>query len=168
MTENMADTLQQRVARQIELAFADTPYPSEPLVGSDGEAMATALHGQRWQEVSHDLLYKFRWDMFLLTPAGFRYFAPAMMRAALLQHDQIGTVTDNLIFCLTPQSEEQINNYVAGEYNDYFSRRAAAFNATEKMAILTFLDTFAAVYPLGYLLYDIDLVGKTIEFWRYA
>ena len=38
----------------------------------------------------------------------------------------------------------------------------------EKMAILTFLDTFAAVYPLGYLLYDIELVGKTIEFWRYA
>ena len=85
----MAEPLQQRVARQIELAFADTPYPSEPLVGADGEAMATALHGQRWQEVGHDLLYKFRWDMFLLTPAGFRYFAPAMMRAALLQHDQI-------------------------------------------------------------------------------
>jgi hypothetical protein len=164
----MADTLQQRVARQIELAFGDTPYPTEPLVGSDGEALATALHGQRWQDVNHEILYRFRWDMFLLTPAGFRYFAPAMMRAALLQHDQIGTVTDNLIFCLTPQSEEQINNYVAGEYNDYFSRRAAAFNAAEKMAILTFLDTFAAVYPLGYLLYDIDLVGKTIEFWRYA
>lgn len=90
------------------------------------------------------------------------------MRAALLHHDKIGTVTDNLIFCLTPQSEEQISNYVAGEYNDYFSRRAAAFNAAEKIAILAFLDTFAAVYPLGYLLYDIDLVGKTIEFWRYA
>ena len=80
----MADTLQQRVARQIELAFGDTPYPTEPLVGSDGEALATALQGQRWQDVSHDILYRFRWDMFLLTPAGFRYFAPAMMRAAIL------------------------------------------------------------------------------------
>ncbi len=164
----MVEPLQARVARQIEQAFGETPYPTEPLVGSDGEALAAALHGQRWQDVNDELLYKFRWDMFLLTPAGFRYFAPAMMRAALLHHDKIGTVTDNLIFCLTPQSEEQINNYVAGEYNDYFSRRAAAFNAAEKIAILAFLDTFAAVYPLGYLLYDIDLVGKTIEFWRYA
>ncbi len=166
----MADTLtlQQRVARQIELAFADAPYPDELLIGADGEGLAAALNRQRWQDVSHELLYHYRWDMFLLTPAGFRYFAPAMMRAALLKHDDIGTVTDNLIFCLTPQSEEQINNYVAGEYNDYFSRRAAAFNATEKTAILTFLDTFAAVYPLGYLLYDIDIVGTTIEFWRYA
>ena len=164
----MVETLQARGARQIEQAFGETPYPAEPLVGSDGEALAAALHGQRWQDVNDELLYKFRWDMFLLTPAGFRYFAPAMMRAALLHHDKIGTVTDNLIFCLTPQSEEQINNYVAGEYNDYCSRRAAAFNAAEKIAILAFLDTFAAVYPLGYLLYDIDLVGKTIEFWRYA
>ncbi len=165
----MTDTLQQRVARQIELAFSDTPYPGDTAItAGDDESLAAALRGQKWQDVSHELLYRFRWDMFLFTPEGFRYFAPAMMRAALLKHDDIGTVTDNLIFCLTPQSQEQINNYVAGEYNDYFSRRAAAFNTTEKTAVLTFLDTFAAVYPLGYLLYDIDLVGTTIEFWKYA
>ncbi len=165
----MADTLQQRVVRHIELAFAETPYPREQMItGGDGDSLVATLNGQRWQDVSHETLYRFRWDMFLLSPSGFRYFAPAMMRAALLHHDKIGTMTDNLIFCLTPQSEEQINNYVAGEYNDYFSRRAAAFNTAEKTAILTFLDTFAAVYPMGYLLYDIDLVGKTIEFWRYA
>lgn len=167
----MAETLQQRAAQQIAQAFETTPYPGDghiALEGDEGSAIASALAGIHWQNLPLETILEYRWDIFLLTPEAFRFYAPALMIAALLHHDQIGTVTDNLIFCLTPQAQEQINNYFAGEFNDYFSRRAAAFSPVEKTAILTFLDTFAAVFPLGYLLYDIDLVGRTIEFWRYA
>lgn len=165
----MPDTLKQRVARQIEKAFNEAPYPGDHnIAGYEGDEIAQAFKDKHWRDLSPDVLHKYRWDVFLLTPEAFRFYAPALMLAALLHHEQVGTVTDNLIFCLTPQSQEQINNYHAGEYHDYFSRRAAAFSTPEKVAILAFLDTFVAVYPLGYLLYNIDVMGSTVEFWRYA
>ncbi|MEZ4672334.1 MAG: DUF6714 family protein [Anaerolineae bacterium] len=165
----MPDTLTPRVAHQIEITFAETPYPGDDhIAGYQADEIAAAFRGKHWRNLSPELLHKYRWDIFLLTPEAFRFYAPALMLAALLHHQQVGTVTDNLIFCLTPQSQDQINNYHAGEYNDYFSRRASAFNAAEKVAVLAFLDTFVAVYPLGYLLYNIDVMGSTVEFWRYA
>lgn len=168
----MTESLQQQVAQHIENAFAQTPYPGDDKVAAYaryGKTIADSLRGTHWSDVPLDVMIKHRWEIFLLTPVTFRYYAPSFMLASLLYHDQMDTLPDNLLFSLTPQREEHIHNYFAGELNDYFSRRAAAFNAEEKKAILAFVEAYARLFPAPHhRLYDIDLLRNTIPFWQQA
>src|SRR5215470_1697678 len=160
----MTDSLQQ-TAQLIETAFAETPYPGDDKVAAYaryGRSIADALRGKHWSEVPVEALHRHRWEIFLLTPVTFRYYAPSFMLASLLYHEQMETLPDNLLFSLSPQRDEHIHNYFAGEYNDYFSRRAASFSPEERVAVLGFLEAFAELYPEPQRLYDIDLLGRTI------
>ncbi|MBL8160684.1 MAG: hypothetical protein JNJ61_01780 [Anaerolineae bacterium] len=157
--------------QQIRAAFAETPYPGDERVAAYaryGRSIADALRGKHWTEVELDVLHKHRWEIFLLTPETFRYYAPVFMLAALYHHDEIDSLPDNVLFSLTPQRDEHVANYFSGEHRDYFSRRAAAFVTEEKAAILAFVEGFAALYPQHQSIYDIDLLRVTIPFWRRA
>jgi hypothetical protein len=163
----MPETLEQ-VTAQIEAAFAETPYPGDENVAAYaryGRSIAETLRGKHWSEVELEDLYKHRWEIFLLTPETFRFYLPIFMLAALYHYEEMDSLAHNVIFSLTPQREEHISNYLNGQYNDYFSRRAAAFNRGEKEAILTFLQAFDRLHPGEQLIYDIQLLGVTIPFW---
>jgi hypothetical protein len=159
------------LSRQIQDAFAATPYPGDERIGGFGyfsREVQVAFRGHGWRDLSAEVLFWHRWDIFLLTPEAFRYYAPAYMLASLYYHDEMDSLPDNLLFCLTPQREEYAHNYFAGELNDYFSRRAAQFNAAERAAVLAFVEDMAEQVPARSMLYDIQLVGKTLKFWRVA
>jgi hypothetical protein len=161
----------EHVVQLIENTFAQTPYPGDDRVAAYaryGRTIADTFRGKHWSEITLDMLVQHKWEIFLLTPETFRYYAPSFMLATLLNYDEVDTLPENLIFSLTPQREEHVHNYFAGELNDYFSRRAAAFNAEEKAAILQFLEIYAALYPAVHRLYDIDLAATTIPFWQRA
>jgi hypothetical protein len=165
------ETLREQVAQQIKEAFAETPYPGDEKVAAYaryGRTIADALRGKHWGDVPLDALVQHRWEIFLLTPESFRFYAPLFMLAALIYHTEMEAFADNLLFTLTPQREEHIDHYFAGIYTDYFSRRAAAFTQHERAAVLMFLETFAALYPHENSLYKVDLAGNTIPFWRRA
>ncbi len=167
----MSTELMQQTAHVIQTNFAQTPYPGDEKVAAYaryGRTIADSLRGKHWSEVPLDVMVRHRWEIFLLTPVTFRFYAPSFMLATLMYYDQMDTLPDNLLFSLTPQRQEHINNYFAGELNDYFSRRAAAFNTEEKAAILAFVEAYAQLYPLPNRLYDVDLSGVTIPFWRQA
>ncbi len=166
----MTESLQQTV-QFIQSAFAETPYPGDDKVAAYaryGRSIADALRGKHWSDVPLDALVQHRWEIFLLTPVTFRYYAPSFMLASLLYNEQMDTLPDNVMFSLTPQRDEHIHNFFAGEYNDYFSRRAASFSAEERAAVLAFLETYAQIFPPPQRLYDIDLPGRTIPFWQRA
>jgi Family of unknown function (DUF6714) len=159
------------VVQLIEDTFTQTPYPGDDKVAAYaryGRSIADAFRGKHWSEITLDVLRQHRWEIFLLMPETFRYYVPSFMLATLLNFDDVDTLPDNLLFSLTPQREEHVHNYFAGELNDYFSRRVAAFNAEEKTAIVEFLEIYATLYPGVHRLYDIDLAGTTIPFWRQA
>lgn len=165
------EDLRTQTGQLIESTFASTPYPGDDKVAAYaryGRSIADDLRGKHWSEVSLEVLRQHRWEIFLLTPVTFRYYAPVFMMAALFHHPELEAFADNLIFSLTPKREEHINNYFAGDYSDYFSRRVAAFSPEERATILSFLQTFSELYPNEHLLYDVDLVGTTIAFWRRA
>lgn len=167
----MSTELREQIARQIELAFADTPYPGDENVAAYaryGRSIAEALRGKHWSEVTLESLFQHRWEIFLLNADTFRFYVPVFMLAALYHFDEIEILADNLIFSLTPQREEHIHNYFAGELNDYFSRRAAAFSAQEKNALRVFLNAYITLYGDQPLVYDIDLTEQTLAFWQRA
>ena len=166
----MSETLHQ-VTQQIEAAFAETEYPGDERIAvfaRVGRTLADVLRGKHWSEVTLEDLYKHRWEIFLLTPDTFHYYIPIFMLAALYHYEEMDSLAHNVIFSLSPQREEHISNYFNGQYNDYFSRRAAVFNRQEKLAILAFLEGFNQLHPGEKLIYDIQLIGVTIPFWARA
>lgn len=163
--------LREQIAQQIQVGFAETPYPGDERVAAYaryGRSIADALRGKHWSQVGLDVLLQHRWEIFLLTPETFRFYVPVFMLAALYNHDEMDSLPDNLMFSLTPQRDEHIANYFAGEYRDYFSRRTAAFRVEERRAILAFIEGYAELYPHHPSIYDIDLHQVTIPFWRRA
>ncbi len=165
------EAARETAAQAIHTAFAEVPYPGDDQVTAYaryGRSIADALRGKHWSEVTLDVLAQHRWEIFLLSPDTFRFYAPVFMLAALYHFDELDTFPHNVLFSLTPQREEHIHNYFAGEFNDYFSRRAAAFSREEKNAIRIFLETIAAMHPDEEWLYDIDLERMTLPFWRAA
>jgi hypothetical protein len=167
----MTHELREQVTQHIHAAFANTPYPGDENVAAYaryGRSLADALRGQHWSEVTLEALIQHRWEIFLLNADTFRFYVPVFMLAALYHHDEVEILADNLIFSLTPQREEHVNNYLAGEFNDYFSKRVAAFEPAEKTTIRSFLDAFINLYGDQPLVYDIDLPTQTMAFWQRA
>lgn len=167
----MTDDLRDSLAQQIQNAFAETPYPGDDRVAAYaryGRSIADTLRGKHWADVELDSIYQHRWEIFLLTPETFRFYVPGFLLSVLYHHDEMDSLPDNLIFSLTPQRDEHVANYFAGEYRDYFSRRVAAFRVEEKRAILSFVETYPQLFAYHHLIYDIDIPKVTLPFWQRA
>lgn len=165
----MTDSALDSTARYIEAAFAMTPYPGDDrlvLPNYEQDAIVRSLQGKHWSEVSLEALYRHRWEWFALSPEAFRFYLPVSMLAALYHPDEMGVFTENLVFALTPQFDEHIQNYFDGNLIDYFSSRVGALTTEERAAVCAFVEALAQVCPDAGMVYDVDLHAHTLRFWQ--
>src|SRR5215203_4936125 len=105
----MAEELRQRVAKQIEEAFADTPYPGDDNIGwgcgSEGDYLEKAFQGKLWKELSLELILEHRDQLPCTTPEGFRYYLPAWMLTVLFHYEvkRVDILYESLISNLAPR-----------------------------------------------------------------
>lgn len=165
----MTDSALDQTARQIEAAFAHTPYPGDDhlaLPNYEDDAIVAALRGKHWSELTLEVMYRHRWEWFALSPESFRFYLPISMLAVLYHPDEMGVFTENLVFALTPQFDEHIQNYFDGNFIDYFSSRVGAMTAAERGAVCAFIAALAQVCPDAGMVYDIELQAHTLRFWQ--
>ncbi len=165
----MTDSVLDMTARQIEAAYSQTPYPGDEqlvLPNYEDDVIVAALRGRHWSEVSLEVLYRHRWEWFALSPAAFRFYLPISMLAVLYHPDEMGVFTENLVFALTPQFDEHIQNYFDGNFIDYFSSRVGALTPAERGAVCAFIEALAQVCPDAGMVYDVDLQAHTLRFWQ--
>lgn len=104
----------QKLAQEIETAFAGRPYPGDDAIARSrtaGEAPGSAstwerFRGKDWREVvsmgrEHDL----RQDVLALTPEGFAYYLPAFLIRSLDLDDPLGP-DDYLVYQLWTYPED--------------------------------------------------------------
>jgi hypothetical protein len=154
------ETLRQRVVKQIEEAFSDTPYPQE--TGIYGYSIDYDLQGKHWKEITPDIIFRQRGELSFITFEAFRFYLPVFMRAALLHYDEVDTLPGNLISHLAPEPPES-------SHYDYALRKHNHFNQVEQAAILAFLEALRRLYPAEYS--DVELVfgpllDSAIEYWN--
>src|SRR5438270_13812260 len=87
------DLYSQELARQVETAFSDVPYPGDdaivPLYDNEPHCdecanLARTFRSKNWQSVPLEILFLERGSLPLFTAEAFRYYLPAFLRAALL------------------------------------------------------------------------------------
>ncbi|MEO8606855.1 MAG: DUF6714 family protein [Chloroflexota bacterium] len=141
----MSQELREKVAKQIEEAFADAPYPGDENIGwgcgSEGGMLEEAFRGKHWSELSLELILDNRDKLPCTTPEGFRFYMPAWLLAALLHYEmpKAYDLCQSLIFNLCPQDDSAMQ--------EHFLRHIAKFNAQEKAAVLAFLEAWKELHP---------------------
>lgn len=158
------EEVSQKIVRQIEEAFADTPYPGDSNIGWgcgwEGKEFERVLRGKHWKELSLEIIFTHRDELPCTTPEGFRFYLPAFMLATLLHYDEIDTLSGNLISSLSPDN---------GDLYEHSLKHLSKFARDEQVAILAFLKSYLKLHPGDYGL-DSPVYGpileKGIEFWE--
>lgn len=115
----------------IEQAFAQTPYPSGPLMtgrSEEADAYALALAGVDWRALSPVLINHNVTAFSFMTPQAFRYFIPA----ALCHELETGTDVDLELHLV----DRLVESWSSPED---IRQRVQAFSAGERLAIVDYL-----------------------------
>ena len=109
LSNKLCDTFVEKIQR----AFSDVPYPEDGRIVDDKyhcyecEEMHNAFVGRQWQSLTDATYLRWHKETSLFTPASFRCFLPAFMRAAVVDPDEADLVSDYIVYALTPPSEAQ-------------------------------------------------------------
>lgn len=128
------------VATQLHQAFQGTLYPGDDNLAVDADddpeasELAKALRGKDWTSVSTDMVLTFKDALPLLTPAAFRYYLPAYLKACIEARHRIDTAWDNVILCLTPPIT------ATDERERSFNTRSNGFTPSQEEALVAFLE----------------------------
>ncbi len=170
----MVASLNHIIARQIEDAFADTPYPGDARIvksGQAGEEVRQAFRGKSWQHLSVNQLTYHHVDLPVLTPEAFRFYLPAFMTAVLQHHDHVGTMPINVIHSLTPPDANMVSQLVEKQLDTQkyekvqdFLARVSAFTGKERAAIRVFLESYRRLYPNNTRAHR--HLNRALEFWK--
>ncbi len=171
-----AQETRQRVAAQIEEAFAHTPYPGDDKIGkpdTDSAALTRAFWGKNWRDVQLTTLSNYHVDLPLMTPEGFRYYVPAFMLAAMFYYHHVSTLPIGLMHSLTPPDPTLLQKYLDKKTDPLkhsqitdFLNRVGALNVGEKAAIRAFLENYRKWQPDARS--EVRHLARAVEFWRTA
>ena len=144
MTEDTA-----RLRREIEEAFASTPYPGDAglVMHNQGcRECAEVLEkykGKHWRDYKDDPLSlvgpPYRYACMSFTPQAFRYYAPVALLAAAESYQEADVLTDYFLGTIV----SPVGKYPAAE-------RIAVFTPVELRALLSFLAFMREQHPLDY------------------
>ena len=181
MTDQI-DVLRQNVAKQIEEAFADTPYPGDNNIGwgcgSEGKEFEEVVRGKHWKDLTLDFIIKHRSNIHCMTTDGFRFYLPAFLLAIVWHWEEVDTLPIGVFRSLTPpdyvdaerifQLFPNLNNISSisddvDEQMYHFIRQIRVFSMAEKSAVKLFLETYPDLFPQEIYLYD--RVKRAFEFW---
>ncbi len=171
-----AHEIRQRVAAQIEEAFAQTPYPGDTNIGkpdSDSEALTRAFWGKNWRDVQLATLSNYHVDLPLMTPDAFRYYVPAFMLAVMFYYHHVSTLPIGLMHSLTPPDPTLLQKYLDKKTDPLkhsqitdFLNRVGTFTLPEKAAIRTFLENYTKWQPDARS--ETRHLQRAMDFWRTA
>lgn len=152
----IAELESEKLARQIEAAFASTPYPAEIAPSVDYESCDVALlfDGMRWPWLTPEYLDIEPAALSFFSPEAFRYFLPAY----LLCVAGTGLINANPVFHLvhglTPESRDRRVRTLG---------RFVSFSHEEREAIVAFLQ--ACIVDLTDYKRNSDITAALDSYW---
>ena len=133
----MTEPRLQALRRQIETAFADAVYPGDEYIGynpDDWESaeLAQDFKGKHWKEVPLEKL-QYHSSSFL-SPAGFRYYLPAYLLAALADY---GNLLPHTVYALTLPEKSSLEEQGLWQWH---LARFDGLTPAQKEAVRAFLE----------------------------
>ncbi len=165
----MTEELTQQVARQIEEAFADTPYPGDGNIChyapfGDDENVRRDFTGKSWKVIYPEFVIVNREVLRYLEPKAFHFYLPAYLLTVILYPDQADLLRQRIV------EELYLPDYMDSvlTVNDQeFIRKAKLFTQYEIETIISFLNWYRDWCKVAeeIMLFLPDLVDSVIIFW---
>ncbi len=157
--DNLTEIAQRELAQQVEMAFSDVPYPGDDnIVTHPNTSLAShlpaLLTGKHWKDVPLEFIIQENLSLPLFTPAGFRFYLPAFLRATLLYPDQVDILPSNIFSSLTPPDEEiNLQNFL---------NRVNGFTREQTETLKAFVRLYIVIEHS----YSDDRHDKASHFWE--
>lgn len=126
----------ENLVRQIEDAFADTPYPESACrEDSSSAAVETADFLNRpWQDLTLKELVRNHESVFFMSSDAVRYYLPAFLISSVLHYAEANPIPDTLVFLLRPAETEDSKGRIR------FESLFGSFSKPQREAIKAFLE----------------------------
>jgi hypothetical protein len=154
--------LQDRIAREIEEAFADTDYPGDGNIAYDQSGrhlecsqVARDFRGKQWQDLTTDFLRNNADALFFFSAAAYAYFLPAFLRASVRDFRGADVVPGNAIFSLSGS--------LSHSSPEAFAQRIANLTIPQRKAVAQFLRYLESEHADAFPLRDPQIALE--EFW---
>ena len=100
----MDEEWRKRLVEQIEVGFADTPYPKRQGFQTEYEFVTEGIAGKHWSEIELSILILSadRRDFYEFNYAQLRFYLPAFLKAAVLHPYELGMLSDTLMSDFVP------------------------------------------------------------------
>ena len=161
----MSEDIARQVARQIEDAFADTPYPGDANIGWDG--IDETLRGKHWRDIPLDIIIRDRSEISFLTSAGFRYYLPAFMLAVLRHYQEVDQLSEYVVVSLSPEPQGELPHPNERDLSRWLTERTARFSPAQSSAVLAFLKSYRVLHAADFAesVYS-SLLDSALQFWE--
>lgn len=176
----------EKLAHKIAEAFIATPYPANGYVGR--ELQEDFAH-KAWQDITPEILFRYREYLHNFSIEGFRFFLPAFLTGIIMYPKKVDMLVDTIITALLPPEryidyeytilqkgrkggvpEAQLLEGIANSYRyreEHFQKQVAAFSPDEKRVIYDFLNAYFELVPdVMENEYQFDRVDSAVEFWK--
>ena len=175
----MSQGLREQVAKQIEEAFANTPYPGDENISPEvyeGEKLTADFKGKHWRDIPLESVFYHKDDLPFFTDVGFRFYLPIYLLAMLRHRAKVDTLPIGLLTSLAPPQEFIWRRHwksmkKTGSFEEYFAqmkrdflKRMGAFSTKERGAVLAFLEAFEQLFPND--ISDPRELREAIKYWR--
>lgn len=158
--EQLSDST--RVAREIEIAFAEARYPGDNELVESGnyrdperDEIANYLRAKKWADLDLQSMRNRSEDMHLLSPVAFRYYLPAYMRISVLQYEEADLLPHSVVFSLIKPADPELA--------EYYLKRMSGFTSVQRSAINAFLWYLKKHHSRDDPLHDIDSALASLE-----
>jgi hypothetical protein len=136
----MEKTLREKLVVQIKKAFANAPFPTQPVIASD-DYIQSEFKGKKWDEISHQVLGLSSSDLWHFSANPFRYYLQAYLIAFILHPRDVFMLPDAIVFFLMPSKHQE------GSSKKYFDRYVKVLSPVERAAVHDFLAAYPDLAP---------------------
>ena len=153
-----------KLIQEIENAFSDVLYPGETKLAlfaegrgnEEAEKLRNDFAHKHWKSVPLDVLISNRNNLPFLTPEAFHFYLPAFMIAILLHPKEVGTLSNNTVFKLSPpEPTEQLGNL--------FQTLTHLLSPSQILTVQSFLKAYTELFPTA-LNFE-EPLREAIKFW---
>lgn len=152
--------LERDLAREVEEAFANVPYPGDDKLlrysfSYENESILEWFRGKHWKEISLQALRVNETNMHRFSPEAFRFYLPCYMVGGLLHPGETNLVWQCVFSNFAPPESE-------GPDMDWFRAWVSLLDARQKAAVRRYVELYARIE----ITVPDPCIEQALAFWR--
>lgn len=129
----------------------------------DVTLVSSELKCEHWNELPIQTLVNYRNILAYFNEDGFYFYLPAWLSAIIREPHKVDTLTESVVFFLTPHESDS-------DLHEAFLKRANKFSKAEASVIVKFFESYFDLFPINNWSHSnkhIQQISEALKFWSH-